>query len=147
MTPPPATSNESPNFESIGRLYYDNEQLRLRVKELESENSKGSNYKERYREKCEKYDDLERSYDLLKEENRRLKQQLNDGIPHSSFPYNFDVMDFNDNMECKDIERLMDICLELTETKLPRGFLMEDSMDVVPIYILLAEKKRFQETW
>ena len=51
VTSPPAPSNEPPNFEAMGRLYYDNEQLKLRVKELESEKSKGLNYKERYYEK------------------------------------------------------------------------------------------------
>ena len=145
VTPPPATSNESPNFEAIGRLYYDNNQLRLRVEQLEAEISKGSNYKELYHEKCEKYDGLEKKYILLKDENGLLKQQLEKGIPLSDFPYNYDMMDFNEGMDASDIEQLMDIFLKLAETPQPRGYLVKDSMDVVPLYILLAEKGAFRK--
>lgn len=145
VTSPSAPSNEPPNFEAMGRLYYDNEQLKLRVKELESEKSKGLNYKERYYEKCEKYDDLEKKFKLLEDENRLLKQQLEKGIPHSGFLYNYDVMDFNEDMDASDIERLMDICLSLADVPQARGYLIEDSKGVIPIYILLAEKGAFRK--
>lgn len=145
VTPPPATSNEPPDFEAMGRLYSDNEQLKLRVKELESEISKGSNYKELYHEKCVKYDGLEKKFKLLEDEYRHLKQQLEKDIPHSDFQYNYNVMDFNEDMDASDIERLMDICLKLAEVPQPKGYLVKDSMDVVPFYILLAEKGAFRK--
>lgn len=145
MTPPPTASNESPDFEGIGRLYIQNEQLKKRIEELEEKTAEETAYKQRYYDKCEECDDVKNENKLLKEENRLLEQKLNDGVPRSGFLYNFDVMDFNDNMGYKDIERLMDICLELAETPLPKGYLIEDSMDVVPLYILLAERNAFRK--
>ena len=142
MTSPPATSNETVDFEGIGRLYFQYEQNKKRIEELESEIKDAEKYKQRYFDKCVEYDDLNKEYKLLKEENRLLKQH-GTGIPHSKFQYVFDTTDFNERMGIKDIEQLMDILLELAETRQPRGYLVEDSMDVIPFYILLAEKDAF----
>lgn len=144
MTPPPATSNETVDFGGIGRLYVQNEQYKKRIEELEFENKDAGKYKQRYFDKCVEYDDLKEEYKLLKEENRLLKQQGN-GIPHTKFQYVFNTTDFNERMEIEDIERLMDILLELADTKLPKGYLIETSMDIVPIYIMLAERNTFNK--
>lgn len=144
MTSPPVTSNETVDFGGIGRLYVQNEQYKKRIEELEFENKDAGKYKQRYFDKCVEYDDLKEEYKLLKEENRLLKQQGN-GIPHSNFQYVFDTTDFNERMEIVDIERLMDILLELADTKLPKGYLIETSMDIVPIYIMLAERNTFNK--
>jgi hypothetical protein len=144
MTSPPDTSNETVDFGGIGRLYVQNEQYKKRIEELEFENKDAGKYKQRYFDKCVEYDDLKNENKLLKEENRLLKQQGN-GIPHSKFQYVFDTTDFNERMEIGDIERLMDILLELADTKLPKGYLIETSMDIVPIYIMLAERNTFNK--
>lgn len=144
MTSPPATSNEMMNFEGIGRLYVQNEQYKKRIEELESENKDAKEFKKRYFDKCVEYDDLKNEHKLLKEEIRLLKQQGN-GVSHPKFQYIFDTTYFNERMGIEDIEHLMDILLELAETKLPKGYLIETSVDIVPIYIMVAERYTFNK--
>lgn len=144
-TPPPVTSNESSDFEGIGRLYMQNEQQRKRIEELERSLSEAEDYEQCYKEKCKKYDALEKENDELKEKIKQLEQQLEYGNPPPSFLYNYDITDFHEKMQATDIERLMDNFLELAETKLPRGYLMETAMDVVSLYILLAERNVFRK--
>lgn len=143
MTSPPATS--SVNCEKIEdtvrylfRLVDENKELRERIAQLEE----NANFKDLYTNKCVENDGLKEENKLLKKENRILKQQGN-GVSPPKFQYNFDMTDFNEKMKIEDIERLMDILLELAEMPQPRGYLVEDSMDVVPIYIILSEKDTF----
>ena len=145
MTSPPDTSNETMNFEGIGRLYVQNEQYKKRIEELEFENKDAGKYKQLYFEKCEECDDLKKDNKRLKEEIQLQKKQQGNGIPHTKFQYVFDTTDFNERMEIGDIERLMDILLELADTKLPKEYLIETSMDIVPIYIMLAERNTFNK--
>lgn len=145
MTPPPVIASEkSADFEAIGSLYVQNEQLKKRIAELEAEISKGGIYKQRYYTKCEECDDLKKENKLLKEENKLLKQQQETGVILSEFRYSYDVTAFKNEMESTDIERLMDILLELAEMPQPQGYLIEASMDIVPVYILLAERGTFR---
>ena len=145
VTSPLVTSNESMDFEGIGRLYVENDRLKKRIQELELKENEDGRYKSLYHNKCEECDDVKSENKLLKEEIKLLKQQQGNGVFHSKFQYVFDAMDFNDEFENTDIERLMDICFELAETKLPKGYLIEDSKDVIPIYILLAERGAFSK--
>lgn len=147
-TSPPAPSNDYEQFGAAGRVLYElseeNKRLQTYKSQYEAEAKEKEDYKRRYYEKCEECDDVKSENKLLKEEIKLLKQQGN-GIPCSRYQYVFDTMDFNEKLENTDIERLMDICLELAETKLPKGYLIEDSKDVVPIYILLAERGTFSK--
>lgn len=148
-TSPPGNSNDYEQFGAAGRVLYElseeNKRLQTYKSQYEAEASVREKFERRYYEKCIECDDVKYENKLLKEENKLLKQQLVNGVSHSKFQYVFDAMDFNDEFENTDIERLMDICFELAETKLPKGYLVNDSKDVIPIYILLAERGAFSK--
>lgn len=144
MTPPPATSNDYQIFGEAGRILYELAEENKELRKLAAQAEDHKKYKDLYTNKCVECDSLKEENKLLKEENRLLKQQGN-GIPHSKFKYVFDTTDFNERMVIEDIERLMNILYELAETKLPKGYLIETSMDIVPIYIILAERNTFNK--
>ena len=149
MTSPISDSNAYEKFEDAGRILYqlseENKRLQVYESKFEAEVIEKEKYKERYYAKCEECDDVKSENKLLKEEIRLLRLHQGNGAPLSKFQYVFDVMDFNDNVDIPAIERLMDICLELAETKLSRGYLIEESEDIAPLYILLAERNVFRQ--
>lgn len=142
MTPPPATSNDYQIFGEAGRILYELAEENKELRKLAAQAEDHKKYKDLYTNKCVECDSLKEENKLLKEENRLLKQQGN-GIPQTKFQYIFDTIDFNERMEIEDIESLMDILLKLAETPQPRGYIVTDFMDIVPIYILLAERNAF----
>ena len=145
MTSPPATSPmDYDKFGEAGRILFSLAEENKELRNLAAQAEDFKKYKNLYTNKCVECDSLKEENKLLKEENRLLKQQGN-GASHPKFQYIFDTTDFNERMEAEDIEHLMDILLELAETPLPRGYLIETSMDIVPIYIMLAERNTFNK--
>jgi hypothetical protein len=145
MTSPPATSNDYQIFGEAGRFLYELAEENKELRKLAAQAEDFKKYKDLYTNKCVEYDEEKQENKRLKEEIQLLRKQQGNGIPHTKFQYVFDTTDFNERMEIGDIERLMDILLELADTKLPKGYLIETSMDIVPIYIMLAERNTFNK--
>ena len=145
MTFPPATSNEYQIFGEAGRILFGLAEENKELRKLAAQAEDFRKYKDLYTDKCVECDEEKREKKRLKEEIQLLRRQLENGIPQSKFQYNFDTTNFNERMQIEDIERLMDILLELADTKLPKGYLIETSMDIVSVYIMLAERNSFNK--
>lgn len=150
MTSPPVSSpNNYDKFGAAGRVLYElaeeNEKLREVIGQHEKDKNDVEKYKRRYQEKSEECDDLKEENKALKEKNKLLESQKGIDISQLKFLYNYDIMDFSEKLEASDIERIIDICLELAKTPMSKGYLIDDSMDIIPIYILLAEKGVFKK--
>lgn len=132
-----------------GRFLYElaeeNKRLRDVIAQHEKDKCDVEKYKRRYQKISEECDDLKEENKALKEKNELLELQYGNGNPLLKFLYNYDIMDFSEKLEASDIERIIDICLELAKTPMSKGYLIDDSMDIIPIYILLAEKGVFKK--
>lgn len=69
------------------------------------------------------------------------------GDPRPMFKYEYDLSDFNDEAEIKDVDYIFDCLLYLVEfqTK-PKNYLINNASDIIPIFLVLTKDNKLENT-